>query len=207
MSLALPAPRPSRSQSLAPVPFRVVLPDLDQVADNDRRLPGQSQPPSAEPRLVLAPPPEPESPHLPESPIPTPTDASAPRGLVILEQVLGRRDAAGRPVTFARRLRHRLFGFALGLTIVSAAALVVGLVGDIDNQGLSLREEFESLGTSSFASPDDVGESPYTDGANGVRAAHHSIDANRNRQEEIQAAEAEALESGERPAVWLEGRI
>ncbi|MFN9270239.1 MAG: hypothetical protein ACK5V1_16610 [Planctomycetaceae bacterium] len=159
-SASASAPRPQRGP--APAPFRVVLPepdlgpaDLPPGAEHPPAPPGPGVLP--EPRLYVATDSEAEIDiaRLPPEVVPVPPDEQAPRGVVILDQVMGRRDASGRPYTFWRRLRHRLFGMALGLTVVSAGALVIGLVGGLDDSSLELGEELVPLGSSAVVFPDD----------------------------------------------------
>jgi len=160
MSASAPAPRPQRSSP--PAPFRVVLPEQDlgpgaPPVVTSPQLPANTAAPLPEPRLWVATESgaEIDTARLPPEVVPVPADAQAPRGVVILDQVLGRRDASGRPFTFWRRLRHRLFGLALGLTVVSAGALVIGLVGGLDDSSLELPEELVPLGSSSVVFPDE----------------------------------------------------
>lgn len=205
MSLPLPVPRPGRSNTPAPQPFRVVLPDLDHALDEpvEPGVDGRTVPDAK--RLVLA-----DLPEVDEAPpLAVVThdlaDDENPRGLVILEQVLGRRDVEGRPVTFARKLRHRLFGFALGLTIVSAASLVIGLVGDIDSALQSPRDEIENLGTSAISFEDD--ETPRA--LLGV-AEEESGDSGRTADESAAGRvddDTEAADGVPRLPAWLEGVI
>jgi len=159
-SASASAPRPQRGP--APAPFRVVLPESDlgpaelpSAPETTLAPPGPGLLP--EPRLYVATDSEPEidTARLPPEVVPVPPDEQAPRGVVILDQVMGRRDASGRPYTFWRRLRHRLFGMALGLSVVSAGALVIGLVGGLDDSSLELGEELVPLGSSAVFFPDD----------------------------------------------------
>ena len=142
---------------------------------------------------------------LPALPLEPAGTESEPRGLVILEQVLGRRDSRGRPLTFGRRLRHRLFGLALGLTIVSGAGLIIGFLGDIDQNLLPLPGEIESLGTSAIP---DFGESlppvlrdTFSEPSAVEDAASSTV------EQAADAAERRAVETGESEGVWLEGSI
>jgi len=207
MSLPLPAPRPTRSNKPAPPPFRVVLPDLDLLpADSHESATGASA--LVKPRrLAIAEISEVDAP--PQSLsvlLPAPIDDEGnPRGLVILEQVLGQRDVQGRPITFARKLRHRLFAFALGLTIVSAAALVVGLVGDIDSALQSQSDEVEPLGSSAVSLGDDLGPQAMLGAADEDRADGRPTD--RETLEDAEGDDPESAESNRRPPAWLKGVI
>jgi hypothetical protein len=176
-------PRPLREEpSVATGDFPLVIADTPEVPDS----------PSED--LVI--------PALPLEPAGT---ESEPRGLVILEQVLGRRDSQGRPLTFGRRLRHRLFGLALGLTIVSGAGLIIGFLGDIDQNLLPLPGEIESLGTSSIP---DLGESlpPVVRDAIADPDAPEDADSS-TLEQAADAAERRAVETGETEGVWFEGSI
>jgi hypothetical protein len=208
MSLPASSPRPQRSSSehVRP-PFRVVLPESEVVPRPAWEEPSK---PTGDFPLVIADTPEvtatePGDLVLPESPVePTGTELE-PRGLVILEQVLGRRDQRGRPLTFGRRLRHRLFGLALGLTIVSGAGLIIGFVGDIDQNLLPLPGEIEALGTSAIP---DLGESlPPVVRDTVAEPGVPEDESATSLEQAADAAERKAVESGEAEGVWFEGAI
>lgn len=211
MSLPASSPRPQRtpSEQVRP-PFRVVLPETDVAPHPPRE---ETSTPTVEFPLVIADTPQvPEAPPedlvLPALPLEPAGTESEPRGLVILEQVLGRRDSQGRPLTFGRRLRHRLFGLALGLTIVSGAGLIIGFLGDIDQNLLPLPGEIESLGTSSIP---DLGDSlpPVVRDAIAEPSAPGDAEA-ATLEQAADAAErraVEAGEAGESEGVWFEGSI
>ncbi len=211
MSLSASSPRPQRSpsESVRP-PFRVVLPETEVAPRPPRDAPA---PPTGDFPLVIADTPEaigaePADLVLPESPMEPAGTELEPRGLVILEQVLGRRDHQGRPLTFGRRLRHRLFGLALGLTIVSGAGLIIGFLGDIDQNLLPLPGEIEALGTSAIP---DLGESlpPVVRDTVAEPGAPEDDEAT-SLEQAADAAERRAVEtgeSGETGGVWFEGAI
>lgn len=208
MSLPASSPRPPRSPSeqVRP-PFRVVLPETEAIP---RPASEESSRQAGDFPLVIADTPEVTVPEqddlvLPESPVEPSGSESEPRGLVILEQVLGRRDKRGRPQTFGRRLRHRLFGLALGLTIVSGAGLIIGFLGDIDQNLLTLPGEIESLGTSAIP---DLGESfpPVVRDTVSEMGAPDDEEAT-SLEQAADAAERRAVESGETEGVWFEGAI
>lgn len=208
MSLPASSPRPQRSPSeqVRP-PFRVVLPEAEALPRPARE---ESPRPNGDFPLVIAETPEVTGPEpddlvLPESPVEPSGSESEPRGLVILEQVLGRRNQRGRPLTFGRRLRHRLFGMALGLTIVSGAGLIIGFLGDIDQNLLPLPGEIESLGTSAIP---DLGESlaPVVRGTVAESGASNDEQAT-SLEQAADAAERRAVETGETEGVWFEGAI
>ena len=209
MSLPAPSPRPERSPAdRGRRPFRVVLPDSDLESSREAALP--ASPPGDFP-LVIADTPEtvetePSDLVLPQSPVPTPESESEPRGVVILEQVLGRRDPQGRPLTFGRRLRHRLFGLALGLTLVSGAGLIIGFVGDIDQKLLPLPIEIEALGTSAI--PDlEESQPPLIRNLLDQLPEPGEEDVAGSVQRAADAAEQQAVESSDTPGVWFEGGI
>lgn len=208
MSLPASNPRPQRptSEQVRP-PFRVVLPEAEALPRSPRE---ESSKPTGDFPLVIADTPEVTGPEpddlvLPESPVEPAGNETEPRGLVILEQVLGRRDQRGRPQTFGRRLRHRLFGLALGLTIVSGAGLIIGFLGDIDQNLLPLPGEIDSLGTSAIP---DLGESLPPVVRDTVTGMGVPGDAEANSLEEAaDAAERRAVDTGASEGIWLEGVI
>jgi len=208
MSLPAPNPRPERSPAdRVRRPFRVVLPEgeLEHPRDDASLVP-----PAVEFPLVIADTPETAEPEtsdlvLPPSPVQTPETASEPRGLVILEQVLGRRDNRGRPLTFGRRLRHRLFGLALGVTLVSGAGLIIGFVGDIDQKLLSLPAEIEALGTSAIPDLEDSAPPLVRNLLDQLPAT--GDEASVSLEQAADAAERQAVEASETPGVWFEGGI
>jgi len=208
MSLPASSPRPPRSPSeqVRP-PFRVVLPETEAIPRPAREEPSRQ---AGDFPLVIADTPEVTGPEhddlvLPDSPVEPSGSESEPRGLVILEQVLGRRDHRGRPLTFGRRLRHRLFGLALGLTIVSGAGLIIGFLGDIDQNLLTLPGEIDSLGTSAIP---DLGESfpPVVRDTVSEMGVPDDEEAT-SLEQAADAAERRAVESGESEGVWFEGAI
>lgn len=208
MSRPASSPRPQRSPSeqVRP-PFRVVLPETEAPPRPTRE---ESPRPTGDFPLVIADTPEVTGPEpddlvLPESLVEPSGSESEPRGLVILEQVLGRRDQRGRPQTFGRRLRHRLFGLALGLTIVSGAGLIIGFLGDIDQNLLPMPGEIEALGTSAIP---DLGESlpPVVRDTVAETVVPDDEEAN-SLEQAADAAERRAVETGETEGVWFEGAI